>query len=138
MKNYLTRNDRNDYVDFWGDMFDDFFKPFYVSDKTDNMKTDIKEKDKNYEMNVELAGFDKEDIDLKLEGGYLTISANKKENTGDKYLRRERRMSYARSYYVGENLTEDDITAKYQNGLLTIEIPKKEEKIETAKRISIQ
>ena len=119
---------RNNDFDFLGDIFDDsFFKPR----DSRVMKTDIKEHDNNYELLVELPGFTKDNINISMEDGYLTIEANsdtKSEKKEDgKYVRRERYTgTFSRSFYVGDNITEDDIKASFKNGVLNIAIPKKE------------
>ena len=106
------------------------------------MKTDIKELDNSYEMDVELPGFDKKDINVSYNDGYVTVSANKEEKQeeekdGKKYVRRERSCSCSRSYYVGE-VQEQDIKAKYENGLLTVVIPKEQPKKIETHNISIE
>ncbi|PWM73840.1 MAG: hypothetical protein DBX59_04465 [Bacillota bacterium] len=135
MRNYIVRrNGRTN--DFFGDMLDDFFKPVFYDEKADGMKTDIKETETKYEMEVEMAGFDKKDIAVSFNDGYITVSASKEEKDegekdGKKYLRRERSCSCSRSYYVGE-VDEKEIKAKYENGVLSIDIPKEQPKqIET-------
>ncbi|MER2183205.1 MAG: Hsp20/alpha crystallin family protein [Clostridia bacterium] len=95
------------------------------------MKTDVKETETGYELAVDLPGFKKEEIKLELENGYLTISAakaveNKDEQNG-KVLRQERYSgTMTRSFYVGEHVTEEDVKAKYENGVLCLSVPKKE------------
>lgn len=121
MKNYITTRNNHDLFD---EAFDSFFRPFYVDSESSFMKTDIKETDKNYVMDVEMPGLDKKDISLKFESGYVTISAKKEEHESDgKYLRRERATSYSRSYYMGD-VDEKQIKAKYENGVLTVTVPK--------------
>ena len=122
MKNYVIHRN-NDLFDM---AFDSFFRPFYVDQKTAFMKTDIADDGANYLLEVEMPGFDKKDIVLDYENGYLTISAKKSANTGsekDTYIRRERATSFSRSYYVGE-VDETQIAAKYENGVLFVTIPK--------------
>lgn len=131
MKNFLTRrNDESNWgLNFFDNAFDDFFAPvsFNRFFRNESMRTDIRETDKGYELSVDMPGFDKKDISLSLENGYITISAKREEKEDDKnYLRRERSYSCERSYYVGENVTEDDIKAKYNNGTLTLDFPKNE------------
>lgn len=143
MKNYLTRCNNSHPLDFFGDAFDDFFRPLFYDEKLDAMKTDIKETKDAYIMDVEMPGFEKEDIALELENGYLTIRAEKneknaKEEEERRYVRKERSVSCQRSYYVGE-AEEGDIKAKYVNGILSVTIPKKEEKKpESKKNIAIE
>ena len=91
------------------------------------MKTDISETDKEYTLEVDLPGYDKKDIKLDFENGYLTVSASHAESAkeGDKksYIRKERSVSASRSYYIGE-VDENTITAKFEGGVLTIVVPK--------------
>ena len=119
MKNYLTR--RNN--DLFDEAFDSFFRPFYMDSESTFMKTDIKETDKDYVLDVEMPGFEKKDISLKFESGYITISAKKDGTDDSKYIRRERAVSCSRSYYMGD-VDEKLITAKYNNGVLTVTVPK--------------
>ena len=111
------------------------------------MKTDIKETDDGYELVIDLPGFKKEEVKASLENGYLTISAEKaldedeKEKKSGRYIRRERyEGSCSRSFYVGEDVTEEDIKANFQHGILTLFVPKKEAKpaVEEKKTISIE
>lgn len=133
MKNYLSRKNEGNELgyNFWSDPFEDFFKPlFYGADRRGNMRTDIKETDKEYLMKVDLPGFDKKDIKLTLNNGYLTVEAESREEEEDRrgYLRQERSYSCSRSYYVGDNVKEEDVKAKYENGILSLSVPKKEER----------
>ncbi len=144
MKNYLTGYNRsNNSLDFFENAFDDFFRPLFYDEKFDSMKTDIKETPNAYELDVEMPGFDKEDISVSVENGYMTIRAEKKEKEESgkeekRYVRKERSVSCQRSYYIGDT-EEDTIKAKYENGLLTVTVPKKEEKKpEGKKSISIE
>lgn len=135
---------------FMDNVFDDFFNDSYVpSDRmrsVSTMNTDIKESDEGYQIDMELPGFKKEDIKADLSDGYLTISASHTENKEDKdkktkYIRRERFSGcYERSFYVGDALTQDDIKAKFSDGVLTVTVPKKEEKpaVEEKKHIAIE
>ena len=108
------------------------------------MKTDVRETDKSFEVSVDLPGIKKEDIELSLRDGYLTISADKgmEKSTEDKKGRLIRKERYTgameRSFFVGEDLTEEDITAKFDNGVLKLSIPKKEEKKPEHKAIKIE
>lgn len=122
-------------------MFDDMFKdPFFTNSSTTKlMKTDIQEKDNNYILDMDLPGYDKSDIKALLKDGYLTITAQKNTSKEDKdekgnYIRRERYCGKcSRSFYVGENLKEEDIKASFNNGILKLTFPKevgkKEEEI---------
>lgn len=118
MRNYLTTRTN----DLFEEAFDSFFRPFYVDSNSTFMKTDIKETETDYVLDVEMPGFDKKDISLKFESGYITISAKKEEDNAH-YLRRERAVSCSRSYYMGD-VNEKLITAKYNNGVLTVTVPK--------------
>lgn len=109
------------------------------------MKTDVKETDGSYEVDVDLPGFKKEDISLQLENGYLQISAvkglDKEEKGGDgRYIRRERYTGQcSRSFYIGGNVTEEDIRARYEDGILKLTVPKRDaKKVEEKKYIAIE
>ena len=108
------------------------------------MKTDVKETETGYELAVDLPGFKKEEIKLELENGYLTISTEKalenKEEQKGRVLRQERYAgTMSRSFYVGSYVTEEDIKAKYENGVLSLSIPKKEaQKVPEKKTILIE
>ena len=110
------------------------------------MKTDVKETEKGYEVAVDLPGFKKDEIQLELNDGYLTISAEKgldkeEKDKKDKYIRRERYAGACqRSYYVGEDITEEDIKAEFKHGILKLFVPKKEVKpaVEEKKYITIE
>ena len=115
------------------DLFDDFFKGDFFPKKENLMKTDIKETKDNYLIEMDLPGYDKDNINLSLKDGYLSISAKvekeENENEEEKYVRKERFYGEcSRSFYVGDNLTEEDISAEFKNGILKITVPKKEEK----------
>ncbi len=120
MKNYITTRRSNDLFE---DAFESFFRPFYMDQESTFMKTDISQTDKDYVMEVEMPGFDKKDIELKFESGYITISAKKQADNDTKYIRRERAVSCSRSYYMGD-VDEKQIKAKYEHGVLTVTIPK--------------
>mgnify|MGYP001623734101 FL=1 len=125
------------------DIFDDVFAdPFFSEKENRIMRTDLKEKEGKYYLEIDIPGFDKEDIKIELQDGYLTISAEKddeKEEKHAKYLKRERFSGMcSRSYYVGDNVKEEDIKANFKNGILTVEFPKEQEKkIEEKKYIPI-
>ena len=122
------------------DMFRDFasFDPFSASDALYGkharalMKTDVRETDNSYELDIDLPGFKKDELQLHLQDGYLTISAAKGLDKDEKdkeghYIRRERYAGQcSRSFYVGENITEEDVHAKYEDGILRLSIPKKD------------
>ena len=130
---------------FGRDIFDDFMdgftfpdvdKELYGKHAKNVMKTDVRESEDGYEVIVDLPGFKKDEIEVQLENGYLNISAAKK----GKYIRKERYAgSMSRSFYVGDDITENDIHGKFENGILTLDVPKKEAKaVETKKHIAIE
>ena len=134
-------------LDFFGPYFNDFFRaPSFKPNREFNkmMKTDIKEDEKNYELEVEMPGIDKKDVGLELKNGYLTISSKVEKNNDEKdkkgnYIRRERFYgSSSRSFYVGNDVKEQDISASMQNGVLNIIIPKKQPELEQSKKIEIK
>ena len=123
-------------------LFDDFFDfPFYDDTKAEKklyghhaanlMKTDIQEHDDGYTLEMDLPGFKKDEIQIELNNGYMTISAAKgldedeKDKKSGKYIRRERYAgACGRSFYVGEHVEPEDIRAKFENGILQISLPK--------------
>lgn len=146
---------------FSDNFFDDFFEFPFIDDRAEKnaerklyghhvanlMKTDIKEFDDKYEVEIDLPGFKKDEIKAELNNGYLTVSAakgldeDKEDKKTGKYIRRERYAGACqRSYYVGEDITEEDIKASFEHGILTLFVPKKEAKpaVEEKKYISIQ
>ncbi len=129
---------RNGELTLFDDTIGDFFKPLFWDDENDAMRTDIKDSGDNYEMEIEMPGFDKNDITISLENGYLSVCAKKDDAEKESnYIKRERTVSCSRSYYVGE-LAEDDIKAKYENGVLKLNFPKQQEKLPEKKRIAIE
>ena len=140
---------------FNDNLFDDFFNfPFY-DDKAERraekklyghhahnlMKTDIKEKKDGYELEMDLPGFKKDEIQASVENGYLTIRAAKgldedeKEKETGKYIRRERYAgSCQRSFYIGEGVRQEDIKASFKHGILKLDIPKVDKKAVEANR----
>ena len=137
MKNYLQK--RNNGYDLF-DAFDDFFRPVFYDEGRD-LRTNIKENETGYELEVEMPGYAKDQIKLALENGYLTISASKqsKEEDGKKhYVRKEISESCSRSYYVGDDVKQEDIKAKYDNGMLTVSVPKSQPKQLQSKFIDIE
>ncbi len=128
------------------DLFDDIFEDNFFPRKEKNlMRTDIREKKDKYIIDIDLPGFNKENIDLALNNGYLEITAKvDEENNSDeeeRFVRKERFFGEcSRSFYVGDEIQEEDIHAELKNGILMIEIPKKEEvkKIPEARKIEIQ
>ena len=142
MPSIFGENLFDDWMDF---SFPDIDKKLYGKHAKNVMKTDIKEKDEGYEIVVDLPGFKKDEIEVQLENGYLTISAAKEldkdeSDKNGKYLRQERYAgSMSRSFYVGEGITEEDIHGKFENGILKLDIPKEEvRKVEQKKRIAIE
>ncbi len=136
---------------FGENLFDDFFDfdyPFvsYRNEASGLMKTDIKDTDHGYEITMNMPGVKKEDVKAELKDGYLTINAVTNSNQEEKdengrYIRRERYSgSCSRSFYVGDNVTENDIKAKFEDGTLKMLIPKKEEQpaVENKKYIAIE
>ena len=137
MKNFLIG--KNNYSP-WGfnffDDLDDFFKPLITRQNVAN--TDIKETETGYELSLDMPGFEKKDITLTLNKGYLTVSANREDNEEEKgYIVRERKQSVKRSFFVGDNITEEDVKAKYLNGTLILSVPKKQAKEIVSKTIEI-
>ena len=129
------------------DLFDDFFDNDFMPPRKERnlMRTDIKEKKDAYLLDIDLPGFNKENINISLDNGYLNISAkmHKENNSGEetKYLHRERFTSEcSRSFYVGDDIKEDEIKAEFKNGILMIEVPKKleEDKKKEIKQIEIK
>ena len=130
----------------FGDVFDDWFdgfdrdmnqmmKPLYGKHAKDVMKTDVQERDGNYEVDIDLPGFKKDEVNIRLENGYLTVTASKgldKDEKGDEksgYIRRERWSgSCSRSFYVGEGVKSEDVKAKMEDGILHLTLPKEEQK----------
>ena len=147
---------------FGEDMFDDFMRDFPFFDENagnkiekklygrhakNMMKTDIKELEGGYELEMDLPGFTKDEITAELKDGYLTIRASKgldkdeQEKETGKYIRRERYAGACqRSFYVGEDITEQDIKAEFKHGILKLFVPKKEAapKVENKKYVAIE
>ena len=138
---------------FGEDLFDDWMRfPVeretrnYTNRTADLMKTDIKDKDGNYELSIDLPGFNKEDMKIQLKEGYLTIQAARTDNRDEKdengkYVRRERyKGRCSRSFFVGKTIQQEDVHAKYENGVLKVTFPKEETKkeVEEKKCISIE
>jgi len=128
---------------FFNDIFDDFFTTSASRRlPSSSMKTDILEVENGYELHIDVPGFGKEDIKITVDKGYLTIEARKEEVQEDSnkhYVRRERFTgTCARSFYVGEDIQEEDINAKYEKGILNLFIPKEGTNKKEAKYISIE
>lgn len=131
---------RKNEFDLLGEMFTD---PFFNEHESKVMKTDIKEKKDKYLIDVELPGYEKENIKIEVEDGYLTVNAeidsSKEENDEGNFVRKERYIgSCSRSFYVGNEVQSEDIKASFRNGMLKIEVPKKEEKKELPKKKYIE
>ena len=130
------------YYPVFYNLFDDFFTT--DSQGTSSiMKTDIVEKDGNYELSIEMPGVKKEDIQMELKDGYLNVTASHNTNTEDKegrIIRQERVSgSYSRSFYVGNNVRTEDVKASFDNGELIVTVPKEApKKIEENKFIPIE
>ena len=149
MRTYLPTIFGENLMDVFDDFDRNFFRGFqrpehalYGKNAGRMMKTDVKETDEGYEVDVDLPGFNKDEIKLELNNGYLTISTEKslsKENKG-KMLRQERYVgTMQRSFYVGGSITEEDIKAKYENGVLSLTVPKKDaRKVPEKKQILIE
>ncbi len=125
--------------------FPDVDRALYGKNAKKLMKTDVKETQDGYVVDIDLPGFKKEEIQMQLENGYLTVNASKglekeEKNEDGRYVRRERYAgSMSRSFYVGENVTENDIHPKYENGILTFSLPKEEKRaVEEKKYIAIE
>ncbi len=151
---------------FGENLFDDFFDDFFdlpaIDDKAmqkaqkklygrhaaNMMKTDVQEHEDHYEVDIDLPGFHKDELSLELRDGYLVISAakgfdkNGEEKKPGRFIRRERYAgSVSRSFYVGEDIKQEDIRAKYESGVLKLSIPKKEAekpKVEEKRYIAIE
>ena len=123
--------------DFMDDFaFPDIDKKLYGKHAAHIMKTDVKEKDNTYEVDIDLPGFKKDEIQIQLENGYVTVSAAKgldkdeKDKEG-KYIRRERYAgNVSRSFYVGDNVRKEDIHPKFENGILSFTVPKEQKAVE--------
>ena len=134
----------DDWMDFG---FPEVDKALYGKHANNVMKTDVKETDTGYEVDIDLPGFKKDEVHAALENGYLTISAEKgldkdeKEKETGRYIRRERYSgACSRSFYVGKEVEKEDIKAEFKHGILTLFVPKKEAKpaVEQKKTIAIE
>ena len=145
---------------FGEDLFDDFMRDFpFYNDKDmkklekklygrrgrNMMKTDIKERDDSYELEMDLPGFKKDEVKVALENGYLTISAAKgldedeQEKKSGRYIRRERYAGACqRTFYVGEDVRQEDIKGEFKHGMLKLTIPKKAAQVPEKKYIAIE
>ena len=126
-------------------LFDDLFNaPFRSMRPLNKIVTDVKETEKEYCLEMELPGVEKQNIDINLKEGTLTISVSKEdktsvENEKSGYIRRERRFgSYSRSFYVGTDVNENEISASLENGVLNVIVPKKEPEKPKVTKITIK
>lgn len=145
----LPRIFGEDLFDDWMNSFDDEFfgkkNPLYGHHGKNLMKTDIREVGPNYEVDIDLPGFKKDEISVTFENGYLTINAQKsmdkdeKDNEGT-YIRRERYAgSMSRSFFIGDQIPQEDIHAKYEDGILRLTVPKRDQPaIQNSNTISIE
>ena len=133
---------------FGENLFDEFFNdpfemnmllprgrdPLYGKHSKNLMKTDVRETEGCYELDIDLPGFKKEDVNVELKNGYLTIAASKSLDKDEKdqkgrYIRQERYAgAMSRSFYVGEDVQPSEISAKFENGILQLSVPKAEQK----------
>ena len=132
---------------FGENLFDEFFdddfpmipmrsirNPLYGKNAKNLMKTDVRETDNTYELDVDLPGFKKDEVQLDLKDGYLTISAAKgldkdQEDKKGKYIRQERYAgACSRSFFVGEGIEPRDVSAKFEDGILRVSLPKRVKK----------
>ena len=146
MPSIFGENLFDDWMDF--PFENEFFgkkNPLYGKHAKNMMKTDVRETDNSYEVDIDLAGIKKDEISVELKDGYLTINAAKgldkdqKDKDGS-YIRRERYAgSMTRSFFVGNGITKEEIHAKYENGILMLSVPKKAAKaVENNHYISIE
>ena len=126
------------------DLWDELFKDPFFDDTSKVMRTDIKEGRDNYNIIIDLPGYEKEDIKIDIDNGYLNVTAKRDEKHEEKeegkFVRRERYFGEcSRSFYVGDDMESDDIKASFKNGTLRLELPKKEEqkKLNEKKYINI-
>ena len=143
----LFDNFMNDFSFYNDAPFENVEKKLYGHHAKNVMKTDIKEMDEGYELEIDLPGFTKDEVKVSLDNGYMTVSAAKgldkdeQEKKSGKYIRRERYAGACeRSFYVGDEITEEDVKGEFKHGMLKLFIPKKEAKpaVEQKKYISIE
>ena len=128
------------------DLFDDFFSgdDFFSRRESSIMKTDIKEKKDKYIIEMDLPGYEKENISLELKEGYLQVSATMEKEEGsedehEKYVHKERFYGHcSRNFYVGDEVTQEEVQAEFKNGILKITVPKKAKELPQSKHIEIQ
>ena len=142
MPSIFGENLFDDWMNF---SFSDIDKALYGKRANNVMKTDVKETESGYEVDIDLPGFKKDEVSASLENGYLTISAAKgldkdEQDKKGKYIRKERYAgSMSRSFYVGEGVDQNDIHAKFEDGILRLSVPKENKKaVEQNKYIAIE
>ena len=147
MPSIFVENLVDDWMDFpFTNNFFSVKNPLYGKHAKNMMKSDVRETDNSYELDVDLPGFKKDEIKAQLENGYLTISAAKgldkdQKDKDGKYIRQERYAgAMSRSFYVGDDVTQEDVKAKFEDGILKLSIPKKDTKaaVENKKQIAIE
>jgi len=152
MSTYLPSLFGENLMDVFNDFDRDFFRAMrdpenalYGQRAPHMMKTDVRETEDSYELDMDLPGFKKDEISLDLNNGTLTVSTNKSmekkdEDKNGKVLRQERYAgSMSRSFYVGDHITEEDVKARFEDGVLRISVPKKDaKKVEEKKTILIE
>ncbi|MBO7663793.1 MAG: Hsp20/alpha crystallin family protein [Clostridia bacterium] len=152
MSNYLPTLFGENLMDVFNDFDRDFFRGFrfpehmlYGKNAPHMMKTDVRETEGGYEIDMDLPGFKKDEIALELSNGTLTVSTRKSlekkdEDSNGKVLRQERYSgSMSRSFYVGDYITEEDVKARFEDGVLHLTVPKKDQKkVEEKKTILIE
>ena len=140
MRNYLQR--QSNPISFF-DAFDEFFRPVFASEN-DYLKSNIRETDNDYQIDVAVPGFSKDQIKISLENGYLDIvcSKNEQEKSGKEgtvsYRRKEISEYSSRRFHVGDSVKQEDIKAKYENGILCLTIPKAQPKLPEKSYIAIE
>ena len=134
MPSIFGENLFDEFFNGWDREFRNMDRQLYGKNAAREMKTDVHEHEDHFEVDIDLPGFKKEDLNLELQNGYLTVTATKgldKDETTKKgrLIRQERYAgTMQRSFYVGDALTEEDITAKLEHGVLSLCIPKKDER----------
>ncbi len=132
MPSIFGENLFDEFFNDWNREFRNMDRQLYGKNAAREMKTDVHEHEDHYEVDIDLPGFKKDEITLSLQDGYLTVSAEKgldKDETTKKgkVIRQERYVgALQRSFYVGDAITEQDISAKFENGVLSLTVPKKE------------
>ena len=126
------------------DLFKEMFRdPFFTGEESKIMKTDIRETDDKYLIDIDLPGYEKENIKIEVENGYLIVQAktstHKEEKEDGKFVRKERYIGEcSRSFYIGDDIEIEDIKASFKNGTLKLEVAKKEEKPEIPEKKYIE